>query len=125
MTALSFGPEIPRATGLPARQGGILRGPSRWAENATKAQEILGQSAPERPPQKNKSSAVLWHLHQRRLQAGDAAVVLTASALPALPIRSRLACYLKLLAWSATATGSWRERRHATRGSGVDGAAIT
>ena len=55
---------------------------------------------------KNKSSAVLWHLYQRRLQAGDAAVVLTASALPALPRRSRLACYLKLLAWSATATGS-------------------
>ena len=47
----------------------------------------------------------LWHLSQRNPQAGGAAVVLTASALPALPRRSRLACYLKLLAWSATATG--------------------
>ena len=31
-------------------------------------------------PKKIKSSAVLWHLYRRRLQAGDAAVVLTASA---------------------------------------------
>ena len=62
-------------------------------------------------PKQNKSSAALWHLCLRRLQAGDAAVVLTASALPALPRRSRLACYLKLLAWSATATGSLRQRR--------------
>jgi len=49
-------------------------------------------------PKKIKSSAVLWHRYQRRLQAGDAAVVLTASALPALPIRSRLACYLTVCA---------------------------
>jgi hypothetical protein len=35
-----------------------------------------------------------------------------------LPKRSRLACYLKLLAWSATATGSLREQQSSSSGKG-------
>jgi hypothetical protein len=59
-----------------------------------------------RSQKKIKSTAALWHLSQRNPQAGGAAVVLTASALPGLAhaLQAGLLSH-SLRAWNATATG--------------------